>query len=115
MRGVLTINASLTCNYNGLKKAGLSSGLKDIVIRTQHGTKKFKSMCTCTADSTEEVSFNHAYGVPGAPMPTARAMALMNTLILENVTAKNSKTGEVVDVTRHIGLRVHKPPVLIAK
>lgn len=72
-------------------------------------------MCTCVADSEATISFNRPYGVPGAPMPTDKALDLMNTLILEKVTAQDSKTGRPLDLTRHIGLDTRKPPVLIAR
>ena len=85
MRGVLIMEAKVRCNYTGLRKAGIS-GLNNVVFRTQHGIARLKSMCTCVANSEETISFNRAYGVPGAPMPTDKALDLMNTLILEKVS-----------------------------
>lgn len=115
MHGVLTIEARVSCNYTGLRKAGLQSGLKNVVFRTQHGVRQLKSLCTCVADSETTLSFNRAYGVPGAPMPSDRDLDLMNTLILNKVTASDARTGRALDLTRHIGLDTHKPPVLIAR
>ena len=112
--GVLIMEAKVRCNYTGLSKAGIS-GLNNVVFRTQHGVARLKSMCTCVADSEATISFNRPYGVPGASMPTDRELDLMNTLILEKVTAQDSKTGRPLELTRHIGLDTRKPPVLIAR
>ena len=48
-------------------------------------------------------------------MPSDRDLDLMNTLILNKVTASDARTGRALDLTRHIGLDTHKPPVLIAR
>lgn len=115
VQGVLELAVNVTCNYEGLRKAGLESGLKDVVFQTQHGEVRFDALCTCMANSADTMSLTNAYGVPGAPVLSDRDYDLIPTLALEKVTARDAGTGKKLDITRHIGLSPRAIPIIRKK
>lgn len=115
VQGVLELTVSITCNYDGLRKAGFDNGFENIVFQTQHGEARFKALCTCNANSTDKMLLTNPYGIPGSPDLTDKSYALIHTLLLEKVTVRDASTGKKKDITKHIGLEPRRIPIIVKK